>query len=60
MDFEELKKKISQARVHTLPKLQQPFEMETYVSGYVIGVVLMQEGRHVCYHFELFHGVVLK
>ncbi len=33
--------------------------METDASGYAMGVVLMQGGRHVCYHFEVFHGAVL-
>jgi hypothetical protein len=33
--------------------------VETYESGYAMGVVLMQGGRHVCYHFEVFHGEVL-
>jgi hypothetical protein len=42
-----------------MPNLQQPFELETDASGYALGVVLMQGGRHVCYHSELFHGAVL-
>jgi hypothetical protein len=28
-------------------------------SGYALGAVLMQGGRHVCYHSKLFHGAVL-
>jgi hypothetical protein len=28
-------------------------------SGYAMGVVLMQGGKLVCYHFEMFHGGVL-
>ena len=43
----------------TLPKLQQPFEVETNTSGYVMGDVLMQGGSSVCYHSDVFHGVVL-
>lgn len=58
-DFEELKKKISQAPVMALPNLQWPSEVETYASGYVMGVVFMQGGRHVWHYFEVFHGVVL-
>ena len=33
--------------------------MEIDVSGYAKGVVLMQGGRYVCYHSEVFHGAVL-
>lgn len=29
------------------------------MSGYVMGVVLKQGGRHVCYHSEVFHEVIL-
>ena len=29
------------------------------MSGYAMGVVLMQGGRIVCYHSEVFHGEVL-
>ena len=43
-----------------LPNLQQHFKMERDVSGYVMGVVMMQGGRLVCYHFEVFHGEILK
>jgi hypothetical protein len=38
--------------------LQNPFEVETNRSGYAMGAILMQGGRPVCYHSELFHGVV--
>jgi hypothetical protein len=30
------------------------------VSGYVMGVVLMQGGKLVCYHYKMFHGGFLK
>ena len=29
------------------------------MSGYVMGAILMQGGRLVCYHSEVFHGAVL-
>jgi len=29
-------------------------------SGYAMGVVLMQGGKMVWYHFEMFHGGVVK
>ena len=55
-----MKKKISQAPVLTLPNLQYPFEVETYVSRYAMGVVLMLGGRPICHHYEVFHGAILK
>ena len=42
-----------------LPNLQYPSEVETDASGYAMGVVLMQEGKHVCNHYEVFHGEFL-
>jgi hypothetical protein len=39
--------------------LQKPFEVETDASGYAMGVVLMQGGKSICYHSEMFHGGVL-
>jgi hypothetical protein len=57
--FDELKIKISQAPVLTLPNLQKPFEVETDASGHAMGAVSMQGGRHVCYHSEVFDGAVL-
>jgi len=33
--------------------------VEIDASGYVMEVVLMQGGRSVCYHSEVFHGAVL-
>jgi hypothetical protein len=57
--FEDLKKKINDAPVLAMPNLQRPFELETDASGYALGAVLMQGGRPVCYHSELFHGAVL-
>jgi hypothetical protein len=47
--FDELKRKISQGTILTLPNLQNPFEVETDASRYSMGVVLMHRGRHVCY-----------
>lgn len=42
-----------------LPNLQQPFEVETHVSGYPMRAILMQGGRPICYHYEVFHGAIL-
>jgi hypothetical protein len=48
--FNELKRKIIQAPVLTLTNLKNPFEVETYKSGYVMGEILMQGGRLVYNH----------
>lgn len=51
-----LKRKISEAQILALPNLQKHFEIEADASGYAVGAVLMQEGRPVAYHSELFQG----
>jgi len=38
--------------------LKNPFEVEANANGYAMRAVLMQGGRHVCYHSKIFHGVV--
>jgi hypothetical protein len=40
--FKDLKHHLFSAPVHTLPDLQQPFEIETYASDYAIRAVLSQ------------------
>jgi len=40
--------------------MKNPFEVDTDASGYAMEVLLMWEGRPICYHFKVFHGVVLK
>jgi len=42
-----------------MPNLHRPFALEMDASGYVLGAVLMQGGRPICYHSKLFHGAVL-
>jgi hypothetical protein len=54
-----LKININKAPILALPKLKNPFEMETDSCGYAMGAILMQGGRNVCYHSEIFHGLVL-
>lgn len=50
--FVELKHYLFCTRIHTLIDLQQPFEIETNSTNYVIGVVLTQQGHLVAYHSE--------
>jgi hypothetical protein len=54
-----MKRKINQAPMLTLPNLHNPFKVDIDASGYAMGEILMQGGRPIYYHFEVFHGVVL-
>jgi hypothetical protein len=58
-EFVESKNKISNSPFLDIPNLQQPFELEIDGSGYALGVVLMKEGRFVCYHSYFFHGAMI-
>lgn len=53
--FDMLKENISTTPVLAFPDLQRPFEIETDASDYAMGVVLMQHGKPICYHFETFN-----
>jgi hypothetical protein len=55
----DMKRKYSQAPFLTLPNLQNHFEVEIDASGYAMGAILIQGGRPICYHSEIFHGEVL-
>jgi hypothetical protein len=44
----------------SLPNLQQPFEIETDASDYVVGVVLTQHGHPVAYHSETLSDTICK
>ena len=59
MVVEELKCNISISLVLELPNLYKPFKVDIDVIMYVMGEMLAQGGKLVCYHFELFYGVVL-
>jgi hypothetical protein len=57
--FDTLKEKINTTPVLALPNLHQPFEIETDVSGYTIGAVLMQYRKPICYLSKTFNQVVV-
>ena len=56
--FQLLKKKVCEAPVLALPNLQRPCEVETDASNYALGAVLIQDGKPVEYHSELFSEAV--
>jgi hypothetical protein len=43
-----------------LPDIQQPFEIETNASDYVVGAVLSQHGHPMAYHSETLSDIVWK
>jgi hypothetical protein len=58
--FDDLKHRLCSAPVLSLPDLQQPFEIETDASDYVVGAVLTQHGHPVAYHSETLSDTVLE
>jgi hypothetical protein len=58
--FDDLKQRLCSSPVISLPYLQQPFEIETYASNYVVGVVLTQHGHPMAYHSDTLSYVVCK
>ena len=58
-EYEYLKRRFKNAPILSMHNLQHPFQLEIYANGYALGVVLLQGGRPVRYHFESFHGVAL-
>jgi hypothetical protein len=53
-EFDDLKHHLCSTPVLSFPNLQQPFEIETNVSDYVVGEVLTQHGHPVEYHSDTF------
>lgn len=47
--FQELKLRLTNAPVLTLPNFSKPFILEADASGYGLDAVLMQEGRPIAY-----------
>jgi hypothetical protein len=44
----------------SLPDLQQPFEIETDASEYVVAIILTQHGHPMAYHSEMLSDIVHK
>jgi hypothetical protein len=58
--FEDLKNFLCSSPVLSLPDLQNPFEIETDASDYVVGIVLTQHGHLVAYHSDTLSDDVRK
>jgi hypothetical protein len=58
--FYDLKKCLCSSPVLSLPYLHHPFEIETYASDYVVGIVLTQHSHPVAYHSETLSNFVRK
>jgi hypothetical protein len=50
--FDDLKQCLCSTPILSLPNLQQPFEIETDASDYVVGIVLTQHCHSMAYHSE--------
>jgi len=59
-EFDDLKKHFFIALVISLPNLEQPFEIDTYASNYVVGTFITQYSHPVTYHSETLTYVVYK
>jgi hypothetical protein len=58
--FNDLKQCLFSSLVLSLSYLQQPFNIETYSSDYVVGVILNQHDHPMAYHSETLLDVVCK
>jgi hypothetical protein len=56
----DLKQRFCSTPLLSLPDLQQPFDIETDASDYVVGVVLTQHNHPVAYHNETLSYVICK
>jgi hypothetical protein len=58
--FDDLKHRLCSTPMLALPDLQQPFEIETNASDYVVSVFFTQHGHPVAYHSETLSDVIHK
>jgi hypothetical protein len=59
-EFDDLKQRLCSTPILSLPDLQQPFEIKTYASDYVVGIILTQHDHLVVYHSETLSYAVHK
>jgi len=52
-------RKSAQHHFKALLDLKQPFEIQTNASEFVMGEILMQHGKPICYHSETFFNVAI-
>ena len=57
--FDALKQKINSAPVLAFPDLKQPFEIQTDANVYTMGAVILQHGKPISFHSDIFNGVVI-
>ena len=53
-----MKQKISSELVLVLLDLRQTFKIQMDASDYAMGAILLQHGKPISFHFEIFNGVV--
>jgi hypothetical protein len=58
--FDDLKQCLCSVPVISLPDLQHPFEIETYVSDYAVGTILTQHSHPMAYHSETLSDTIRK
>jgi hypothetical protein len=58
--FDDMKKNLCSAPFLSLPDLQQPFEIKTDASDYVVGAIITQHDHPVAYHSETLSDVIHK
>ena len=56
--FDTLKQKNVTAQILALSDLQQPFKIENDASKYVMGAILLQKGKPICFHSKEFSKAV--
>jgi hypothetical protein len=58
--FDDLKQRLCSTPLLSLPDLQQPFEIKTNASEYIVGIILTQHVHPVAYHSDTLSDVVRK
>ena len=58
-EFDALKQRINSTLILALRDLKQPFEIQTDASDYAMGAVVLQHGKPISFHSEIFNGVVI-